>query len=179
MHRFFALCLVAFSLIATSSITAQENVKQPVTDAKTRLDWHAQHLDMAKNTDFESSKWRFIGPEVMSGRVTDIAVPANRPFTFYAATASGGLWKTTNEGTTWEPIFDDAPSGSVGAVATCPTNPDTVWVGLGESNIFRSSMSGTGVYRSDDGGETWQHKGLADTHHIARLVVHPEDRSSG
>lgn len=175
MHRFFTLCFVAFSLFASTSITAQDHVKQPVTDAKTRLDWHAQHLEMAENTDFASSKWRFIGPEVMSGRVTDLAIPNNQPFTFYAATASGGLWKTTNEGTTWEPIFDDAPSGSVGAVATCPTNPDTVWVGLGESNIFRSSMSGTGVYRSDDGGQTWQHKGLADTHHIARLVVHPED----
>ncbi|MGI9519218.1 MAG: WD40/YVTN/BNR-like repeat-containing protein, partial [Pirellulaceae bacterium] len=94
-------------------------------------------------------------------------------FTFYVATASGGVWKTINEGTTWTPIFDYAPSGSVGAIATCPTNPETVWVGLGEANIFRSSMSGTGIYRSEDGGESWQHMGLADSQHIARIVLHP------
>ncbi|MDG2014973.1 MAG: hypothetical protein P8J33_15825, partial [Pirellulaceae bacterium] len=159
----------------SESVTAQQDVKQPVMDADTRLDWHEKHMQMAADSDFAGTKWRFIGPEVMSGRVTDLAIPNGQPFTFYAATASGGLWKTTNEGTTWDPIFDDAPSASVGAVTTCPTQPETVWVGLGESNIFRSSMSGTGVYRSDDGGETWEHKGLADTHHIARILVHPSD----
>ncbi len=174
MIRILACCFFAF-LLFSESVTAQQDVKQPVMDADTRLDWHEKHMQMAADSDFAGTKWRFIGPEVMSGRVTDLAIPNGQPFTFYAATASGGLWKTTNEGTTWDPIFDDAPSASVGAVTTCPTQPETVWVGLGESNIFRSSMSGTGVYRSDDGGETWEHKGLADTHHIARILVHPSD----
>ncbi|MDG1807840.1 MAG: hypothetical protein P8I27_08070 [Pirellulaceae bacterium] len=172
MIRILACC---FFLLLSESVTAQQNVKQPVMDAETRLNWHKDHMQMAADSDFAGTKWRFIGPEIMSGRVTDLAIPSGQPFTFYAATASGGLWKTTNEGTTWQPIFDDAPSASVGAVTTCPTQPETVWVGLGESNIFRSSMSGTGVYRSDDGGETWEHKGLADSHHIARIVVHPSD----
>ena len=172
MIRILACC---FFLLLSESVTAQQNVKQPVMDAETRLNWHKDHMQMAADSDFAGTKWRFIGPEIMSGRVTDLAIPSGQPFTLYAATASGGLWKTTNEGTTWQPIFDDAPSASVGAVTTCPTQPETVWVGLGESNIFRSSMSGTGVYRSDDGGETWEHKGLADSHHIARIVVHPSD----
>lgn len=162
------LVLVAPALVA-------QDVKPPVTDAATRLGWHARHQDMQENSQFQSSKWQHIGPELMSGRVTDIAVPADQPFTFYVATASGGVWKTENEGTTWTPVFDDAPSGSTGAIAVDPQRTDTVWVGLGESNIFRSSMAGTGVYRSDDGGQTWEHRGLADTGHIARIIVDPED----
>ncbi len=109
------------------------------------------------------------------GDITDLAKPLDQPFTFFAATASGGLWKTVNEGTTWKPIFEDAPSASMGAVAVDPRDSNTVWLGTGEANIFRSSMSGTGIYRSTDGGESWQHLGLADTHHIARIVVHPEN----
>ena len=173
-----ALTLLALTLsLATPTRTfaqeaAKAEVKQPVRDSETRLAWHAEHLKMREDSSL-SARWRFIGPELMSGRVTDIAVPVEQPFTFYIATASGGVWKTVNEGTTWQPIFDDAPSGSVGAIACCPTRPDTVWVGMGECNIFRSSMSGTGVYRSEDAGETWQHLGLPDTHHIARIVVHP------
>lgn len=176
MFRTLALTTVVLSLnflTGTPLVQGQQGVKQPVMDAETRLAWHTDHLEMRDASEFKELKWRFIGPELMSGRVTDVAVPNGQPFTFYVATASGGVWKTTNEGTTWTPIFDDAPSGSVGAIAICPTRPDTVWVGLGESNIFRSSMSGTGVYRSEDGGATWQHMGLADSQHIARIVVHP------
>ena len=168
-------CLLAYCGVFVSFVSAQDDVKPPVLDAESRLNWHAKHLEMRESSDFAGLKWRFIGPELMSGRVTDIAVPQGEPFTFYVATASGGVWKTSNEGTSWTPIFDDAPSGSVGAIATCPTDPQTVWVGLGESNIFRSSMAGTGVYRSTDGGGSWQHMGLADSHHIARIVVHPQN----
>ncbi len=170
--RLFGLfaCLPIF----VPGLAAQE-ARLPVHDGKTRLDWHAKFLEMRDDSRFKSLEWQFIGPELMSGRVTDIAVPPGQPFTFYVATASGGLWKTTNEGTTWTPIFDDAPSGSTGAIAVAPSKPDTVWIGLGESNIFRSSMAGTGIYRSDDSGATWNHMGLADSGHIARIVVHPDD----
>lgn len=152
---------------------ASEKVKQPLLDAKTRLKNHRQFLKMRETSIFKDLKWRSIGPQVMSGRVTDIAVPHGIPYTFYVATASGGVWKTENEGTTWKAIFDDAPSGSTGAIACAPSQPNTVWVGLGEANIFRSSMSGTGVYKSTDAGKTWQHMGLADSQHIARIVIHP------
>lgn len=167
------LIALAFALWAVP-LWAQE-AKQPVLDAGTRLQWHQQFLEMREESTFKEMAWSHIGPQLMSGRVTDIAKPLDQPHTFYVATASGGLWKTVNEGTTWKAIFDDAPSASTGAVAVDPQNSDTVWVGLGESNIFRSSMSGTGIYRSDDAGESWKHCGLASTHHIARIVVHPTD----
>ncbi len=167
-------CVVAVAWVGASASVAQD-AKPPVLDSAQRLAWHAQHLEMREQSSTKDLEWAHIGPLSMSGRVTDIAVPAGQTFTYYVATASGGLWKTTNEGTTWEAIFEDAPSGSTGAVACAPSQPDTVWVGLGEPNIFRSSMSGTGVYKSTDAGKTWAHMGLADTHHIARIVIHPTD----
>ena len=166
--------LFVLSIGQQQTVGQQHAARKPVMDAKTRLEWHAQHELMKRETPL-TSRWRHIGPMIMSGRVTDLAVPQDKPFTFYVATASGGVWKTENEGTTWAPIFDDAPSASVGAIAVDPSKTETVWVGLGEANIFRSSMSGTGIYRSDDGGTNWQHLGLADTHHIARIIVHPDD----
>ncbi len=169
--------VVLFFLIQAlcTCLSLAQETRQPVYDGATRLRWHKQHLEMQQATPYGSLKWRHIGPQLMSGRVTDVAKPLDQPHTFYVATASGGLWKTVNEGTTWTPIFDDAPSASTGAVAVDPNNSETIWVGLGEANIFRSSMAGTGVYKSDDGGESWQHVGLEETHHIARIVVHPEN----
>ena len=173
--------LLAFFIIVCQLIwliapwTFAQEVKASVTDAAARLEWHARHLAMRDESPTKDLKWKHIGPLKMSGRVTDVAVPSGRPFTFYVASASGGLWKTINEGTTWEPMFDDAPSGSTGAVAVAPSDPSNVWLGLGEANIFRSTMAGTGVYKSVDEGKTWQHMGLADSHQIARIIVHPTD----
>ena len=167
---------VIFLILATQlPATIFSQNKSPVTDSESRLNWHKQHLEMRQKSPHRSMAWKHIGPQLMSGRVTEIAKPIDQPFTFYVATASGGLWKTENEGTTWKPIFDDAPSGSVGAVSVDPSDSNTVWVGLGEANIFRSTMAGTGVYVSKDAGKSWNHVGLADTHHIARIVVHPQD----
>lgn len=167
--------LVALVLtIPQSLLWSRQDAVQP-TDAATRLAWHRQHLEMREASPWKDLNWRFIGPLVMSGRVTDVAIPPGSRYTFYVATASGGLWKTVNEGTTWQPIFDDAPSASTGDVAVAPSRPEVVWVGLGEANIFRSSMSGTGVYKSEDAGQSWTHMGLAETHHIARIVIHPSN----
>ncbi|MGH7506244.1 MAG: VPS10 domain-containing protein, partial [Longimicrobiales bacterium] len=94
-------------------------------------------------------------------------------YTIYAGAASGGVWKTVNEGVTWEPVFDQAASTSIGDVAIAPSDPSILWVGTGEANIFRSSMAGAGIYKSTDAGETWTHMGLAGTHTIARIRVHP------
>ncbi len=157
---------------------SQGKFKPPVFDSATRLAFHESFLKMRESSPFKSKKWTSIGPSIMSGRVTDIARPLDQPHTIYVASASGGTWKTTNEGTTWKPIFDDAPSASTGAIAVDPQDSNIVWLGTGESNIFRSSMAGTGVYRSSDAGETWQSMGLADTHHIARIVVHPKDSNT-
>ena len=155
--------------------TTSTEVKAPEFSSEARLEWHKQHLTMQQASPYNELEWRHIGPTHMSGRVTDIAKPIDRPFTFYVTTASGGVWKTENEGTSWTPIFDDAPSAAWGAIAVDPSESETIWIGGGESNIFRSSMAGTGVYKSTDAGETWTHMGLADTHHIARIIVHPDD----
>jgi photosystem II stability/assembly factor-like uncharacterized protein len=118
-------------------------------------------------------KWRCIGPANMGGRIDDFAVVESAPHIIYAGTASGGVWKTTNNGVTWEPIFDDQPTSTIGDVTISPSNPDIVWVGTGEANNRQSSSWGDGVYKSTDGGETWKNMGLTDTHHIGRIVIHP------
>ena len=125
---------------------------------------------------------RTVGPAIMSGRVVDIAV-ASSPgarggrlgTVFYVAAASGGVWKTTNGGASFRPVFDDAGVGSIGDLAVAPSNSNIVWVGTGEANSQRSSSYGDGVYRSLDGGETFEHVGLRTSQHVGRIVVHPED----
>ena len=115
--------------------------------------------------------WRSIGPALDGGRVDDFAVVENNPHIIYCGTASGGLWKTTNNGVTWKPIFDKQSTSSIGDVTVAPSNPDIVWVGTGEANSRNSSSWGNGVYKSHDGGKTWLHMGLKDTHHIGRIVI--------
>lgn len=126
-----------------------------------------------------SVEYRNIGPFRAGGWVSDIAVPEKPQtahlYTMYVATRSGGLFKTTNNGTTFEPIFDDQSVSSIGDVALAPSNPEIVWVGTGGADNARSTYYGDGVYKSTDGGKTWTHMGLEDSHHIARIVIHPED----
>lgn len=123
----------------------------------------------------QALRWRTIGPTQMGGRVIDLAVHPDRPRVFYVASATGGLFKTTSNGTTFEPVFDSFGSSSVGAVALAPSRPEVVYVGTGEANARNSVSWGDGVYRSEDGGETWQHLGLERTRHVGGLAVSPED----
>ena len=122
--------------------------------------------------------WRSVGPANMGGRISDFAVSEKRPATFFAATGTGGLFKTTNMGTTWSGVFDKQPVASIGAVAIWQKNPDVVWVGTGEANSRNSSSWGNGVYRSADGGGTWKHLGLEATRCIARVVTDPGDSNT-
>lgn len=119
--------------------------------------------------------WREVGPTIMGGRISDLAVVESDPAVFYVATATGGVWKTDNSGITFEPIFDDEVTASIGDVTVAPSNPNVVWVGTGEPQNRQSSPWGNGVYRSTDGGKTWDHLGLENTHHISRIAVHPRD----
>lgn len=123
----------------------------------------------------EDLGFREIGPTIMGGRIADIAVVESDPSTFYVGVATGGVWKTTNAGITFEPLFDDEETASIGDVTVAPSNPNVVWVGTGEPQNRQSSPWGNGVYRSTDAGRTWTHLGLEETHHIGRIVVHPRD----
>ena len=116
---------------------------------------------------------RGIGPALMSGRIGDIAVNPNDHREYYAGVASGGVWKTTNAGTTWTPVFDAQGSYSIGCITIDPHNPAVVWVGTGENNSQRSVAFGDGVYRTRDGGKSWQRMGLEDSEHIGMIVIDP------
>ena len=118
---------------------------------------------------------REVGPAVAGGRIADIAVDPTDKSVWYVAVGSGGLWKTINAGTTWMPVFDDQPSYSIGEVALDPANPDVVWVGTGENVSGRHVGWGSGVYRSRDGGATWENLGLESSEHIGKILVHPAD----
>ncbi len=119
--------------------------------------------------------WRSIGPANMSGRIDDIEALVDDPSTIYIGFATGGIWKSTNMGTTWTPIFDTYPVASIGDIAIAPSNPDIIYVGSGESNNRQSTTRGDGVYKSTNGGETFVNVGLEDTHHISRVVVDPNN----
>jgi hypothetical protein len=124
---------------------------------------------------FSGLKFRSIGPAVASGRVMSIAVNPKDKFEYYVGVASGGVWKTVNDGTTWTPVFDKEASYSIGWVTLDPNDAAVVWVGTGESNSQRSVAYGDGIYRSDDGGKNWQNLGLKKSEHIGRVVIDPRD----
>lgn len=119
--------------------------------------------------------FRSIGPGIVSGRIVALAVEPGHASTYYVAAASGGVWKTTNDGATFAPVFDHEGSYSIGTVVLDPNHPQTVWVGTGENNSQRTVSYGDGVYRSDDGGATWRNLGLRDSRHIGRIVIDPRD----
>jgi photosystem II stability/assembly factor-like uncharacterized protein len=127
---------------------------------------------------FKELAWRPIGPANMGGRVSAFAVVEKRPATFYVGFGTGGVFKTTNLGTTWSAVFEKEKVASIGAIAVWQKNPDVVWVGTGEANSRNSSSWGNGIYRSSDGGATWKHLGLEKTQTIARVVLDPADSNT-
>ncbi len=126
--------------------------------------------------DLPPLPWRSIGPASFGGRIDDIEAVPGRSGTIFVGTAGGGVFRSTNNGTTWSPVFDrDGRSTSIGDIAIAPSDPGIVWVGTGEANSRQSSTWGDGVYRSLDGGDSWTHLGLAATHHIGRIAIHPRN----
>ena len=153
-----AAAFVAAGLLASAShLPAQEASGDPMARATAALEF------------------RTIGPTIMGGRVADLAVVESDPRIFYVGVATGGVWKTGNAGITFTHVFKDEETASVGDVTVAPSNPNVVWVGTGEPQNRQSSPWGNGVYRSTDAGRTWTHLGLAATHHISRIQVHPRD----
>lgn len=134
--------------------------------------------DPMSASTFSGVKMRHVGPSYMSGRISDVAVDQTDPETWYVGVASGGVWKTVNGGTTWTPIFDDEAVYSIGDVTIDPSNPDVIWVGTGENNGGRHIAFGDGVYKSTNGGKTWENMGLNDSERIGDIIVHPHDSNT-
>lgn len=166
-----------FSLLGCLILVTGQGCSSPGVqdspEAQMRLQWFEQHQAMQAESPFNSLRWQFVGPVRMNGRITDVAAAPSLTGTIYIASASGGVFKTTDDGDSWTPIFENYPTASIGDIALAPSDPSIVWVGTGEANILRSSMAGTGIYKSTDAGESFSYMGLADTHHISRICVHP------
>ncbi|HJS23786.1 MAG TPA: hypothetical protein VJ751_05405 [Pyrinomonadaceae bacterium] len=154
----FRLPLIVICLLASTAVAQNGGtVKSPLEEAFSRLEY------------------RSIGPAIMGGRIADVEGVPGDPNVVYVASASGGLWKTTNGGVTWKPIFERQGTLSIGDIALAPSNPEVVWVGTGESNVRNSVSFGDGVYRSTDGGKSWQHMGLKDTERVSAIAIHPQN----
>lgn len=165
MKRIFiaAVCLLFFV-----GIKAQD--EKIVTGAERLLEWD-RHQIMIDKSPFKTMPWIQIGPLINSGRIASIVGVPGNPNIVYASSNVGGVWKTINAGTTWEPIFDDQATQTIGDIEVCQSNPDLVWVGTGSSNLSGSAYPGMGVYKSVDGGESWEHKGLEESQHIMRIAI--------
>ncbi|HUF10970.1 MAG TPA: hypothetical protein VMO47_16740 [Rhodothermales bacterium] len=152
--------------LALSALLTSTAVTQPASSPSASL--------MSDST-FTGLAFRGIGFAFMSGRIADIARHPEDPNIWYVAVGSGGVWKTVNAGTTWDPVFDDQASYSIGAITLDPSNPHVVWVGTGENVGGRHVAFGDGIYKSDDGGASWKNMGLKASEHIAKIIVHPTD----
>lgn len=159
--------IIFAAYVKTAAVFALLLVLIPVLSAAEKP---ALNEDLLKNF-----KYREIGPTRQGGRYVDFAVVAKDPYIFYAATASGGLWKTVNNGVTFTPLFTGQNIVSIGDIAVDQNDPNVVWVGTGEANNSRSSYWGDGIYKSFDAGKTWKNMGLKESHHIGRIVIHPKD----
>jgi photosystem II stability/assembly factor-like uncharacterized protein len=172
----FALSLSAFAQTAQqppSAATPHDPAEgQPASTTKTAAPAPAAAPAML---DPKPLRWRSIGPANMGGRIADFAVVEKDPYTIFVATGTGGAFRTTNNGTTWEPIFDKQPVASTGSVAVSQSNPKIVWIGTGEGNSRNSSSWGNGIYKSDDGGDTWKNVGLPEAGDIPKIAIDPKN----
>ena len=161
MKRTLAVVL-AFVFSVCTALAAEKAEKKP-TAPETRF----------KSETFAGLELRGIGPGLMSGRVGDIAVDPKNHNIWYVGVASGGVWKTINHGITWTSVFDDQGSYSIGCVTVDPNDSLTIWIGTGENNSQRSVGFGDGVYKSADGGKSWENVGLKNSEHIGKIVIDP------
>lgn len=176
MKKLFLVLLAA--LVANTGLYAQK--KPAATPANLRLESFKQRQNLEKNSPLKQIVFRSVGPTIMSGRVVDVDVNPKDPTEFYVAYASGGLWHTDNNGISFSPLFQEQEAMTIGDIAvdwsawTPENKKTTIWLGSGENNSSRSSYSGTGIYKSEDGGKSWQNMGLPESHHIGRIVIHPQ-----
>ncbi|MCH9661177.1 MAG: glycosyl hydrolase [Bacteroidetes bacterium] len=162
LSLFFGLASIA--LFAQQPATSAANVQQGLQ----------QKDQLVQNSIVKNLPFTNVGPTVMSGRVVDFAVNPKNPTEFYVGYASGGVWHTKNNGTTFDPILDNSPTQNVGSLAV-DWNTKTIWVGTGEVNASRSSYAGIGILQSTDNGTTWRNMGLQDSHHISKIIINPNN----
>lgn len=170
----FALVLILSLVSPGADATERLEAGESATFEEMEASWQ-RHQELEESSLFRGLPWRNVGPVLQGGRLVDIEVVPGQPYSFYVAYASGGIWKTTNNGVSFEPLFDDQPTMIIGDLALDPQDPDVIWVGSGENNSSRSSYGGYGVFRSSDGGLTWEHRGLGDSDRIGRILVDPRD----
>ncbi|MFA6957204.1 MAG: glycosyl hydrolase [Thermoanaerobaculia bacterium] len=169
MNKRVSIVLLLVLCISLPALAAKSPAKPAAKPERTPGAFDAE--------SFSGLTFRSIGPAVASGRVIDLAIDPKHPATMFVAVASGGVWKTTNKGTSWTPLFDKQGSYSIGCVTLDPNDPLVVWVGSGENNSQRSVGYGDGVYKSVDGGKTWENVGLKASEHIGKILVDPRDSS--
>lgn len=169
------LSIVSFAVCLAGPLLAPVQATDAATSADARLQSWQQHETLRRTSPYRHLRWHAIGPRMQGGRIEAIAVPPGDPSTMYVGVGSGGLWKTTNSGTTWTPVFAQQSSVAIGDVAISPAKPERVWLGTGEVLLARSALPGSGIFLSDDAGRTWKHVGLFDSQHIARILPHPSN----
>jgi photosystem II stability/assembly factor-like uncharacterized protein len=167
----FGRYLFTAFLFCTLTVSIAQEVPVPTISAE-RLEGYQQRKSLKENSMFSALPFSSIGPSIFSGRIVDVDVNPVRPTEMYVAYASGGLWYTDNNGTSFSPIFDQQACMTIGDIAVNWTT-NIIWVGTGENNSSRSSYSGVGIYKSMDKGKTWKHMGLPESHHIGRILLHP------
>ena len=172
--RRFVLLMICLSAFATPFSGIQPKGSGPPSDSPAE-ETKAEEKGPWSSKTFEGLELRSIGPALMSGRVMDFAVDPDNHARYFVASASGGVWKTVNAGTTWTPVFDKEGAYAIGCVTLDPRNPSVVWVGTGEHNSQRSVGYGDGIYRSEDGGKSWENLGLKSSEHIAKILIDPRD----
>ncbi|MEZ6094558.1 MAG: hypothetical protein R3C03_10030 [Pirellulaceae bacterium] len=161
--------------ITTLVFLSQANGQSPRIGGEARLEsWHV-HQVMADKSPFKHLIWQAMGPKFAGGRIESVAAPPGDLGTIYAGVGAGGVWKSTNGGLTWRPIFQHESTFSIGDVAVSQSNPNVIWVGTGECHLSRSSYPGNGVFKSTDAGVTWTNVGLHESAHIGSVVIHPTD----
>jgi hypothetical protein len=172
------LKLIFIFLFVFSNGFSQKKKKKSLFPKSTlsseRLEGYLKRISLEENSIVKNIQFRNIGPTVMSGRVVDFAVNPDDPSHFYVAYASGGLWETKNNGNSFNPIFDNQMVMTIGDIEV-DWEKDIIYVGTGEKNSSRSSYSGNGIYKSSNGGKNWEYLGLDDSHHIGRIVLHPDN----
>ena len=177
MRTIYLLLFLSIAIILPAQRKKKSDGMPQATSAQERWDGYQQRLRLEENSLIKNVPFRNVGPTVMSGRVVDLAVDPADPSHFYVAYASGSLWETKNNGTSFEPLFDNQIVMTIGDIAVDWENK-TIYVGSGENNSSRSSYSGFGMFKSSDNGSTWENIGLRETHHIGRILIHPSDSNT-